>query len=390
MRISVWRFVLGASLVFVFSGPLWAQATSSINGRVVDQAGAVLPGVTVTVTSAATGAVRETLTNAEGLYTVPALIPGTYNVKVDLAGFAGSEARGIEVATGATLTVDVAMKLASIQESVTVTGQSPLVEATQASLSASIRQAEVVQLPMINRSMASLMTLLPGAREVGGAVSAHGNAQTYVSFSGGSGQNYNMLVDGIDNKEDHCGGASIVYSLEGIQEFRTVSTGASAEYGKGTTTILLATKSGTNQLRGTVAAYGRNQDMMAIDYFSMPTHGGTGKPPFKRLQYGGSIGGPLIKSRAWFFGSIERTQQEYTVVRPARITAEHQYLVPLNIGVLATSTIPQPSRDLMAQAKVNIQLDHDNSLFVRYASQYGYVDNDFIGTNAAFLIMPMA
>lgn len=385
MRISIWRFVLGALLVFIYSGPSWAQATSAINGRVVDQAGAVLPGVSVTVTSAATGAVRETLTNGEGLYTVPALIPGAYNVKVDLAGFAGSETKGIEVATGATLTVDVAMKLASIQENVTVTGQSPLVEATQASLSASIRQEEVVQLPMINRSMASLMTLLPGAREVGGAVSAHGNAQTYVSFSGGSGQNYNMLVDGIDNKEDHCGGASIVYSLEGIQEFRTVSTGASAEYGKGTTTILLATKSGTNQLRGTVAAYGRNQDMMAIDYFSMPAHGGTGKPPFKRLQYGGSIGGPLIKSRAWFFGSIERTQQEYTVVRPARITAEHQYLVPLNIGVSATSTIPQPSRDLMAQAKVNIQLDQDNSLFVRYASQYGYVDNDFIGTNAAFL-----
>src|SRR5204863_3026823 len=170
-------------------------------------------------------------------------------------------------------------------------------------------------LPMINRSMASLMNLLPGAREVGGAVSAHGNAQTYVSFSGGTGQNYNMLVDGIDNKEDHCGGASIVYSLEGIQEFKTVATGASAEYGKGTTTILLATKSGTNQLRGSVAAYGRTQDMMAIDYFSKPENGGLGKPPFSRYQYGGSVGGPLVKDKGWFFGSMERTQQEYLVVR---------------------------------------------------------------------------
>jgi len=367
------------------SSALFAQATAGINGRVVDQGGAVLPGATVTVTNSNTGAVRTTVTNGEGLYIVPALEPGMYDVKAELSGFSPVERKGVELLTGSNLTVDVQAKLASIEESVTVTAQSPLVEASQSTLSASIRQSEVVQLPMINRSMASLMNLLPGAREVGGAVSAHGNAQTYVSFSGGTGQNYNMLVDGIDNKEDHCGGASIVYSLEGIQEFKTVATGASAEYGKGTTTILLATKSGTNQLRGSVAAYGRTQDMMAIDYFSKPENGGLGKPPFSRYQYGGSVGGPLVKDKGWFFGSMERTQQEYLVVRPARITAEHQYLEPLNIAVLPTSNIPQPSRDLMSQAKVNFQLKHDHSLFVRYASQYGYVDNDFIGINAAFL-----
>src|SRR5713226_6337237 len=378
---------LGLSVLVVLMSSSWAsaQATATLNGRVVDQAGAVLPGATVTVTNTATGASRETVTNGDGLYSVPALSAGTYTVKAQVAGFTAFLREKIELLTGSTLTIDAQLGLANVEESVTVTAQSPLVEASQSTLSASIRQSEVVQLPMINRSMACLMNLLPGAREVGGAVSAHGNAQTYVSFSGGTGQNYNMLVDGIDNKEDHCGGASIVYSLEGIQEFKTVATGASAEYGKGTTTILLATKSGTNQLRGSVAAYGRTQDMMAIDYFSKPENGGTGKPPFNRYQYGGSVGGPLVKGRAWFFGSMERTQQEYTVVRPARITNELQYLVPLNIGVLATSTIPQPSRDLMSQAKVNVQLNPAHSLFVRYASQYGYVDNDFIGTSAALL-----
>jgi hypothetical protein len=367
------------------SGLAFAQATASINGRIVDQGGAVLPGVAVTATNAATGAARDTFTNAEGLYSIPALTAGTYSVRAQIAGFTTFVREGIELLTGSNLTVDAQLGLANLQENLTVTGQAPLVEATQATLSASIRQSEVVQLPMINRSMASLMNLLPGAREVGGAVSAHGNAQTYVSFSGGSGQNYNMLVDGIDNKEDHCGGASIVYSLEGIQEFKTIATGASAEYGKGTTTILLATKSGTNQLRGSAAVYGRNQNLMAIDYFSKPENGGTGKPPFSRVQYGGSIGGPLIKDKAWFFGSIERTQQDFTVVRPDRITNELRYLVPLNIGVVASSTIPQPSRDLMSQFKVNFQPHHDHSLFLRYSSQYGYVDNDFIGLNAAFV-----
>jgi carboxypeptidase family protein/TonB-dependent receptor-like protein len=381
------RWTIGAAFILILlaSQPAWAQTTASITGRVSDQAGAVLPGVTVTVINMATGATRDAITNAEGTYTVPALIAGTYSVKAELSGFSAAVRENIELLTGQTLSVDSQMSLAGIQENLTVTGQSPLVETTQSTLSASIRQSEVVQIPMINRSMAALMNLLPGAREVGGAVSAHGNAQTYVSFSGGSGQNYNMLVDGIDNKEDHCGGASIVYSLEGIQEFRTISTGASAEYGKGTTTILLATKSGGNQVHGSIAAYGRNQDIMAIDYFSKPENGGTGKPPFSRYQYGGSLGGPVVKDRAWFFGSIERTQQQYTVVRPDRITNELRYLVPLNIGVSATPTIPQPSRDLMSQFKINTNLNHDNSVFVRYASEYGYVDNDFIGTSAALL-----
>ena len=152
---------------------------------------------------------------------------------------------------------------------------------------------------MINRSMAAMMSLLPGAREVPGAVSAHGNVQTYVSFSGGGGQNYNMLVDGMDNKEDHCGGASIVYSLEGIQEFRTVST-ASAEYGKGSTSVLMATKSGTNQWRGGASFYARNQDLVKIDYFAKPENGGLGKPDFHRFQSGGSFGGPIVRDKAFF------------------------------------------------------------------------------------------
>ena len=365
--------------------PLFAQATAAINGRIVDQGSAVLPGATVTVTNAGTGAARTTVTNAEGLYTVPALNPGMYNVKAELTGFETIERKNVELITGTTLTVEIQLRLAGIEESVTVSAQSPLVEASQAVLSSSIRQSEVVQLPMLNRSMAALMNLMPGAREVAGGVSAHGNVSTYVSFSGGGGQNYNMLVDGIDNKEDHCGGASIVYSLEGIQEFKTISTGASAEYGKGTTSVLLATKSGTNQLHGSTFLYGRNQDLVKVDYFSKPENGGLGKPPLTRAQFGGSFGGPIVKDRAWFFGSVERVHQNFEVVRPARFVAEHQLLVPLNIAVNPTSSISQPSRDLMSQFKVNVQLGHDHSVFARYTSEYGYVDNDFIGTGAAFL-----
>jgi hypothetical protein len=373
------------AVVFLMAAGWGFAQTSTINGRIVDQDDAVLPGVNVIVKNLANGATRETVTNGEGLYTVPALTPGQYSVSADLTGFAPLVRDNIELLTGANLSVELRMRLASVQESVTVSGQAPLVEATQSTLSNSIRQSEVVQLPMLNRSMAALMNLLPGAREVPGAVSAHGNVSTYVSFSGGGGQNYNMLVDGIDNKEDHCGGASIVYSLEGIQEFKTISTGASAEYGKGTTSVLLATKAGGNQLHGSGFLYGRNQDLVKIDYFSKPENGGTGKPPLTRAQFGGSFGGPIVKDKAFFFGSVERVHQEFEVVRPGRYVTETNLLLPLNIAVKSTSSIPQPSRDLMTQAKVNFSPGHDHSLYVRYASEYGYVENDFLGTGAAFL-----
>src|SRR5262249_28910053 len=159
------------------------------NGRVVDQNGAVLPGATVTVTNTATGTARDTITNAEGLYSVPALNPGNYNVKAELAGFSPQTRQNVELLTGATLTMDLQMGVAQIQESLTVTGVSPMVETTQSVLAASVRQVEVAQLPMLNRNLAAMMTLLPGAREVpitGG--SAHGTSANYVSFGGGFGR----------------------------------------------------------------------------------------------------------------------------------------------------------------------------------------------------------
>jgi hypothetical protein len=368
------------------SGPLFAQATAAINGRIVDQGGAVLPGVSITVTNAETGAVRDTVTNGEGLFSVPALDRGTYDVQATISGFAPAQRKAIALITGSTITVDFQLGLAQIQESLTVTGQAPLVESTQSGLSHTILQTEVAQLPMLNRSLTAMMTLLPGAREVpiSGSTS-HGGAVSYVSFGGGSGRNYNMVVDGVDNKEDHCGGAMIAYGLEGIEEFKVLSSGTAAQYGKGLTTVLLATKSGTNSVRGSVFGYGRNQDLIATDYFSKPENGGSGKAPFKRFQFGGSVGGPLVKDRAWYFGSVERTYQNFSQPRPDSLYRQIALLEPLNIGVQNSHFIDQPLRDLMSQGKVNVQLSQAHSLYVRFASQVGYLDNDTVSTGLSLL-----
>src|SRR5713226_7398775 len=224
------------------TGAVFGQATATLNGRVIDPGGAALPGVTVAVTNPATGVTRDTVTNAEGLYSVPALNPGTYSVKVELSGFAPQVRNDVQLLTGATLTVDLQLGVAQIQESLTVTGAAPMVETTQSVLASSIRQTEVAQLPMLNRSLSAMMNLLPGAREVPVTVSAHGQSSNYVSFGGGSGEHYNMLVDGLDNKEDNDGGTLLTYTLEGIQEFKVLTSGSSAEYGRSPVSVLLATK----------------------------------------------------------------------------------------------------------------------------------------------------
>jgi Carboxypeptidase regulatory-like domain/TonB dependent receptor len=378
---------LAACFVLAAAGALFAQATATITGRMVDQAGAVLPGVTVTVTNVATGVARDTITNAEGLYNVPALEPAMYNVKAELAGFAPQVRNNVQLLIGATLTIDLQLGLASIQESVTVAGQAPLVETTQAVTSNSITQIEVQALPMLNRSISAMMNLLPGAREVAGTVSAHGFSSSFVSFGGGTGRNFNMLIDGTDNKEDECGGTLMVYSLEGVQEFKTLTTGASAEYGRGSATVLVATKSGGNVFHGTGFFYGRNQNLIATDYFSQPANGGLGKPPFSRQQYGGSIGGPLVKDNAWFFGAVERIPQDFTLPRPQ--AAFNQLAILQNalpgVGILNSQSVFQPSRDLLHQYKLNFQLGQKHSAWVRWSGERSYIDNGFVGGTGALL-----
>jgi hypothetical protein len=239
---------LAVLLCLAVTGSLFAQATASISGRVVDQDGAVLPGATVSVTNTATGATRDTVTNGEGLYSVPALTPGTYNVKAALAGFAPQTQDRVEVLTGANMAVELKLGLATVAETITVSGQSPLVESTQSVISSSIRQTEVAQLPMINRSMTALMTMLPGAREVPATVSAKGQSLGWVSVGGGGGQNVVMVVDGVDNKEDHCGGTSLSYSLEGVQEFQVFKTEPRPST-DAYAAVLVATKSGQSVRR---------------------------------------------------------------------------------------------------------------------------------------------
>jgi hypothetical protein len=388
------RKALAVLLVLGSAAPALAQSIGTISGRVTDESAAALPGVSITATNTATNVARETVTNAEGLYSLPALQPGAYDVRIELTGFAPQSRPGIVLLTGSTVTLDVSMAIAAVQESITVTGQSPLIEPTQTDVSKSIQVAEVQSLPVLNRNFMGLVTLLPGARpteRVNSNKIAFGGA---ISFSGGTGRNVDMKVDGVDNRDEVVGGTLFNYTLEGIQEFTVLAHDFTANYGRSSGGVVIVTsKSGTNLFRGTGFVFGRNDAMTTTDYFTEAS--GFEKPPYDRAQFGGSLGGPLVRDRMFFFGALERTQEDRVLPFPARAYQESVLLketlsrlsgCPLcnDIGnsIVPTQAAPQTIRDLTYTVKVDAQLTSDHALFGRWAQQRLNGFNDILVNNA--------
>ena len=193
---------LVAVIVAFTATSAFAQATSTFNGRVLDNSDAVLPGVTVTVTNTATGVVRTAVTNPEGQYFMPGLDPGTYKVETELAGFAPSVRDNVRLGINATLTIDFKLALAGVNETLTVTGEAPLIEATQSKVANTIQTTELQNLPMITRTISGMLELLPGAAPV---AALHRTKETVgtVSYGGSSGGNVEPTVDGADKRDNH-------------------------------------------------------------------------------------------------------------------------------------------------------------------------------------------
>jgi hypothetical protein len=377
-------------LFFLTCTSLFAQGTATFNGRVVDSSGAVISGAAVAATNKATGAIRTTNTNADGLYSLPALPAGTYDVKVENTGFAPSTKADVNLVTDTTLTLDFSLGVAGTAQTIEVSEVAPLVETTKSHFASNLQNKEVQELPMLNRSVSALIVLNPGVREETTNMNVPGTSTTHTYFNvGGNGRNSMELVDGMDNHDDNDAGATMSLTLESIQEFNVMAHGAPAEYGRtGGGVASLVTKSGGNQFHGSAFGYGRSDAMTKVDYFADPAHGGGGKPPYSREQYGGSIGGPIKKDRAWFFGALERINQDFNMSVPGNIVALEQYLVPLNINVLPASSIPQPFHDLNASAKFDFQLTTKNTLSFRFAGELTTLWNSTLGASNTISPLP--
>src|SRR3989441_2513313 len=278
-------------------------ALGTLNGRVIDQGDAVLPGVSVTATNTNTNVSRTTVTNAEGLYSLPALEPGVYVIQAELPGFGTSIQKDVTLAVNQTITVDIKMGLAGVTENITVAGTAPLIDVTQSLVSATIRTREVVNLPLLTRNLNGLLALVPGSKPIA-IIHPLKRQWGSISFGGSTGRNTIQVVDGGDNRDNIVGGPLLVYTVEGVEEFQVASHQFSAADGRSSgAAVNILTKSGTNTLRGSGFLLARDRSMTAKDYFTARDN--LPKLPYSRQQFGGSVGGPVVTSRAFFFGALE-------------------------------------------------------------------------------------
>lgn len=285
-----------------------AQAgTSTISGVVRDLTDAPLPGASVKIVNEGTAVAFETVSNAEGLYRAPALVPGRYRIEIRLQGFDASVRGAVTLEVSQTLAVDVTLRVAGQSETVHVSGSSQqIVESQSSNVTQTVTRQMLEALPLPNRSASALASLAPGVVMID---TGSGTAENYPVFSvaGGRVRNQTFLLDG--------GNASNAVGLtrpqqltslpvDAMQEFKVITNNYSAEFGHSTGgVVVMSTRSGTNDFRGTVFESLRNDALDAKNFFART------KPPIRLNQFGGTAGGPVRTGKTFYFGSWERTRQ---------------------------------------------------------------------------------
>ena len=354
-----------------------AQATSGeITGRVTDAAGAVIPGVTVTVRSDETGFTRSSTTNDTGDYLFVLLPPGRYVVTAELPGFRKVERQDVTVNVGTRQTLAMQLEVGDVSETLVVTGATPLIETTRSDLGGVITPTEITNLPLLNRTFANLSVIMPEARPAGNfdpTKTRVGN----VAMSGGDGRQLDVNVDGGDNKDNVVGSLLQNFAYESIQEFQVLQHRWTAESGRAVGGVVnVITKSGTNTLRGSTFGTYRDQDLAASDFFQKR---GAAKQSFERWEYGGSIGGPIRRDNLFFFGALERFDEPKGET-PVRSDAIAQLaVVP---GGNAVAAIPTPYDDTLFTGKIDHRLSQNQSMFYRFSLQKNTSINDQITSPA--------
>jgi hypothetical protein len=303
---------LAALVAWLVPAAASAQATGGITGLVTDESGAVLPGVTVEVTNRATAQVRTATSGADGFYTVPLLQPGQYDVKAALSGFRTVVRENTTVAVGDTTRVDFKLGIGALEESVTVSGEAPLVETTRSALGIVIDEKKVVELPLNGRNFTQLGTLIPGVvappsglgGQTGDATPGGFGATTAgFNVNGMRNQSNSFLLDGTTNNDTFNTGFVLRPPPDAIQEFKIQTHSYAAEFGRNAGSVVnVVTKSGTNQIHGSAWEFNRNDAMQARNYFAPANQP---KPKLKQNQFGASGGGPILKNTLFGFGYYE-------------------------------------------------------------------------------------
>ncbi len=262
--------------------------SGTIDGRVVDPQGNIVVGAHVTVTNNGKSLSRESLTNSDGLYAIPSLPPGIYDLRVESAGFAVSEAHNLALDVGTIATVNISLQMATAKDVVVVSGLNQTVDLTQSMIQGQIGSNTIESIPLNGRNFLELSYLVPGNRPAPTFDPTKTNTLE-VSSAGSFGRGGNITVDGGDNNDEVVGGTLSNLPEDSVQEFQIATARFTSELGRsGNSIVNIVTKSGTNDYHGSLFFFERNRDLQALPATfdrDLPT------PPFDREQLGGSVGG---------------------------------------------------------------------------------------------------
>ncbi len=369
-----------AALSFSLLLPMLARAQSqaaggTIEGSVSDESGALLPGAAVVIRSVDTGLMRETTTNADGVYRAPLLPVGNYDITASLSGFATTKRPAVKLGIGETLDIKLALKVASQQEEVTVTAEAPIIDAARTSQASSVGERAVANLPVNGRNFIDFVLTTPGVvRDTRGGD---------ISFAGQRGTLNSLVIDGADNNNTFfgqtlgrtgSGRAPYQFSQDAVQEFQVNRNAYSAEFGRaGGAVINVVTKSGSNEVHGSAFEFYRDKSLNANSYANKILTPIRPKAPFRIHQFGGSLGGPIQKDKAFFFLSYDGQRQTIpnavALVLPGNLPTDAATQAGLAAVRARAGDYNRTQNQDVFLAKVDYQFSPANRLTLRYNHQ---------------------
>ncbi len=324
-----WRLGLACALALAVAAPALAQLTrGTVSGTVTDGTGGVLPGVTVSIVNNATGIVRTLVTDAHGFYRAPALEPGTYTVRAELQGFKPVENTAVPVQPSSEATFDIGLEVGGLSETIDVTAKAEAVtlNRTNATVGVTATARQVVELPLsAARTVTNVALLSPNVSRAEG--------QTNIAANGQRSRNNNFMVDGTDNNDVSVTLATVPVVPESVAELSVQTNPYNVEFGRNSgAQVNVITKSGTNQIHGDVFEYFRDSKLNAMDNLEKAS-GRTSPTPFRRHQFGGGAGGPIVRSKAFYYGLVQRDRLQQEVLG-------NTTRIPTQAGFAALRTVP--------------------------------------------------
>lgn len=330
---------------------VFAQVGAALGGFVADDTGGALPGVTVTITNTSNGRTQALVTGPDGNFRAVGLSPAPYQINVQLSGFA-PETRVVTLTVGADAKVDFKLKVASLQETITVSGEVPLVETARSEPTSVVLADQISALPVLDRNFLVLAQTLPGSAPL----TAGNTSFASTKFGGPADQRngYTTLIDGGSVDDTDWGSPIVNVSQDAVQEFKVYRNQFDAQYGAALVAVVsVATKSGTNRFGGSGYYFGRDQKLDATNAFA------TTKLPFDQTRVGGSFGGPIVMNRSHFFGAVEKLNVNNTTL--VSLPATNPF------ATIENGTFPTPTHETMGDVRIDHQLSGQQNLFVRYA-----------------------